>query len=137
MAVQFATTDTQSPVTTIFLRIDGQIVESNEQFEDITRPHVDGVAFRSTGIRGEPFVLHVRADVDDETAVESRRQTYIALQGRLGTLTDNLGKPHANLLWVKMLRFDPVPHRSGVGGLSANSKYMIEADIQLVDTTSN
>lgn len=69
-----------------FIELQGDLSEPGIEVEEITRPWVDGVAFRRMGTRGRPMQLRGLVDVANAAAADALLDTYKALQGTLVTI---------------------------------------------------
>ena len=116
------------------LRISGEFQTLAEEVEVITRPNVDGAAYRTMGQRSTPFRMTSVVDVDDAADAETLADTYKALKGTLVTIVDDHGQTHN---YVAVLDVDIVRKKKlivGVGGLSASMGYLVEAAWTLQET---
>src|SRR6185437_4330345 len=85
---------TESIGDTFFIRLEGDIDPPGMQTTDITRPGVDGRAFRQDAYRGNPFDLQGIVDTDDPTdllnAYGSMKGSIVTIQHGGGTYTNYL-----------------------------------------------
>lgn len=80
---------------------------AGENLENITRPHVDGIAFRKIGKRGRPVEVVTVVDVASGSAAKTEFENYEALQGTLITVVDDAANSWANVAVLSV-------HRAGI-----------------------
>jgi len=93
--------------------------------EPLTRPGVDGVAFREQGSRSKPTEMVSIVDVDDAAGVVAEIAAYKALQGTLVTVVDDRGSTTANVMVIEV---QPVGARAigpSVGGVSTSAGLLL------------
>ena len=107
------------------LTLRGEFQTLAQTLEPITRPNIDGVAYRVVGQRGGPFRMLSIVDVDDDAAAEALADTYKALIGTLVTVLDDHGQTHTNIVVLdsRILRKQPV--KQAGGGLSTSQGYLV------------
>lgn len=117
-----------------FVTLHGQIEPLGLQVESITRPGVDGHAFRRIGKRAEPSVLTGLLDVVDAAAVTAALAAYRATQGTIVTVVDGRGVTTNNVVvvMVKVIETRPVGVTSG--GLNATPAFIIRSEWTLQPT---
>lgn len=106
------------------LRLKG-IIEpaTGEKLQDITRPGVDGVAYRKVGKRASRTQLTTIVDLASGN-VETEIDEYKALEGTLVTIVDEAGITWSN---VAVLMVRPLPIRrvaSSVGGINGGTRIL-------------
>lgn len=122
-----------------FVTLKGEINPgSGHQMEEITRPGVDGVAFRRIGRRGFPFKVQSMVDVATDSAAAALLSSYKALQGTVVSLTDETGQVWNNIV---VLNVRPAGRKYVVaksGGLDAGQTgYLVRCEwmLQATETT--
>lgn len=117
-----------------FIRIDGTIPKAQQTLENVTRPQVDGVAYRKNGIASPVGQIVGVVDVDTAATAEALRASYAALVGTVVTIVRE-SQSHSNYLVLdaEVLSIDYVG--TAVGGLTAGD-HLVTArfDIQYVGT---
>lgn len=78
--------------------LNGQVQGFEEGVEDITRPHVDGLGLRMTGLRSKPFTMVSITDREDAAAADTAFDGYQAIVGTVVNLQDQLGETHTNFV---------------------------------------
>ena len=72
-----------------FLQLTGAINPGGgEQLEDITRPGIDGVAWRRIGKRGIPFQLRSVVNLSSADKVQTQLISYQQTQGQIVNIVD-------------------------------------------------
>lgn len=94
---------------------------TGENLEHITRPHVDGVAYRKVGKRGKPFNLQTVVDLGSGVACKTELEVYKDLQGTLVTVQDDVGVQFTNLAVLEVQRVSVVQVISPVGGVNGGN----------------
>lgn len=100
-----------------FIRIDGVIPKKGRQLSDVTRPQVDGRAFRWEGDASDVGQIVAITDVDSAATAEALRASYAALQGTVVTIYRE-GIAHTNYLILKAELTDSQYVETAVGGLT-------------------
>ena len=103
-----------------FVVLNGQIQNFSETLDDVTRPHVDGVAFRKVGLRSMPFNMTSIADVADAAAADTLYNSYQADVGDVVDVTDQLGESHTNFIILKCVRVAQKESPRIVGGSNSS-----------------
>ena len=88
-----------------FLSMRNAIPYAGEIVEEITRPAMFGVAFRATGMKGEPVTVMTRTLCYSEAAVDNAMYAYSLMQGYIYSLTDEFGNTRP---WVMVRSYRPV-----------------------------
>ena len=126
---------TNGTTTHPVIQFDGQVQPLGLQLEDVTRPGVDGHAYRRVARHGPPFELVAHLDVDDNAAADATfRAMVAAYQGRAVTVVDDMGTSHAGLMCLGVRRVDAFRVLSAVGGISAGKGAMLVAAFLLQST---
>jgi len=96
------------------LFVTGPIGRPGMATEPITRPGVDGSAFREVGLRCEPFLMTSLMDLEDAADVAAELNLYAALKGSLVTVVDDHGST-----WTNVMVLDVQPIQTQTIGVSA------------------
>ena len=117
-----------------FIRLRGGIHPVAEVPQEITRPNVDGHAFRRFGKRGMSSLWESVVDLT-QANVSTTIAGYRALQGTLVTLVDEAGDSYTNVM-VRSVRIGSVfAVTKAVGGLASGSnRYMLMATWEIQPT---
>ena len=110
-----------------FVTLKGGVHPPGQTLGEITRPRVDGEAYRRSGIRGNTFTLTSQVDVDSEVEAKAEIEGYKAIQATLQTVVDSSGQTWTN---VVIVRVDPQSRKKiegAVGGLSTLKGYFVTA----------
>jgi hypothetical protein len=81
-----------------WLRVSGRPNNLAERVQDITRPGIDGQAYRRINKRARPFQVELVATLTSESALQSTVDTMFGFQGKLVTLTDDHGRSYFNVM---------------------------------------
>jgi hypothetical protein len=92
------------------------ILEPVTVLEDVSRPRVNGHAFRDLGQKSEPVVWVTEADVDDP---EFTDLLYRSMQGEIVDVVDDDGKDIPNVAVIKVRIVSKKKVIRSVGGLTA------------------
>lgn len=118
-----------------FLRIDPVTTAPGEEVENITRPGVDGVAYRKLGKRAVGQRLMALVDVADIAARLTLIQSASALRGTLITMYDNFGQAWTKMLVVRAEEHKTEPVRGAIGGIAGTAgTLLVTLEFELVDT---
>jgi hypothetical protein len=110
-----------------FLTLKGAVDPGvGEQLEDITRPGVDGMAYRCIGRKGRPFQMDSTVDVVILTP-GFVINGYQALQGTIVTIVDECGMTWTNYMVLSVEHRGTRRIRTVSGGLSIAPAYLISA----------
>ena len=88
--------------TVTFTRISGQPNALAEQVQDVTRPGIDGQAYRQIAKRADPFEIDVFGNEASESAIHSASLIMFGFQGKLVTLTDDRGRDFFNVMVLRV-----------------------------------
>ena len=118
-----------------FIRLQGSDPEQKgDKLEEITRPGLDGHAFRAIGKRMKPLMLRGTVDVDkSSTTVEARMATYKGLEGTLLTFTSEAGDAYESLMLLQVTHINTMQLDTmvgGVGGANADTVLVVEFLLQ-------
>jgi hypothetical protein len=112
---------TDGTTSTNFITFKGQVQKLGMHLEDVTRPGVDGHAFRKESQKSATFQLEGRRDVDNNAAAgtlfATLKSTY---QGKIVTVVDDMGTTHTNLVCLDVERVDSFTLLRAVGGVSTS-----------------
>lgn len=107
-----------------FVTLKGGIQDFGEMVQTITRPGVDGVGFRKTGQRSDPFVLASMVDYSSAAAAQTGYESYKDKQGTLVSITDELGVSHSNFMVHKVERVS-CRYAKVIGGVGSGFRYVL------------
>jgi len=115
-----------------FISLRGRLRGLGERLAEITRPNVDGQAYKKAGKRAPVSTLASLRDIDTEANAEALALAYEALKGTLVTVVDD----HANQTdYVAVIDVDvslAEEIKGASGGLcEAGSNYLVRAVWQL------
>ena len=118
-----------------FNALSGGFQVAGQSVQDITRPNVDGHAFRFFGKRAFQGVFTSHADVASSAAAKTEIENYQALRGTLVTVIDGIGRTWTNVI-VRGVRerraFRVINSAGGLG--SGGERWVVIADWQLHST---
>ena len=109
-----------------FLSLKGPISPLAETVLEITRPNVDGAAYKKQGKRSAPTTLDSVRDFDSEDDAKDALLAYKALTGSLVTVTDDTG-----IVWtsVLVLNVEQVVRQKvgpSAGGLAGTGGWLLQ-----------
>jgi hypothetical protein len=107
---------------------------TGERLEEITRPGVDGVAFRRIGKKGAAFKLQTTVDTESAAGARTLYDNYKALQGQLVTITDTSGRIYTDIMVLNVQASAPQRILGASSGVTANPNYLLNANWQLQAT---
>jgi len=111
-----------------FIRLRGRLRGMAERLAEITRPNVDGQAYRKSGKRAPVSSMESLVDIDTAENADALALNYEALKGTLVTVVDDLGIETQN---VAVLDVDVSAARAvtGAGGglCESGSNYLVRA----------
>ena len=108
-----------------FISFKGGLGPTGENLEEITRPNVDGIAYRKTGKRALPFQMISTVDVDSAEDAKDLLLDYKLLQGSLWTIEDDTGKEWENVAVIEIEHLYTRKIEGAVGGVSTNKEYLM------------
>lgn len=114
-----------------FISLRGLVQPVMMAMEDVSRPGVDGHAYRHMALRSPPFEMLGIVDCDDFPAARSLIETLSELQGFTVTVVDDFGTTFSN---VMVLRVEPDqirPALVAVGGVSSGKAALLTIRLQL------
>jgi len=98
---------------------------TGEQVEEITRPGVDGVAFRRIGKRGIPFRMQSVTDVSSSYNAQNHINACKALQGTVIDIEDATGRTWSNYIVLRAQPTNTQKVTGASGGLTSSPAYLI------------
>jgi hypothetical protein len=107
-----------------FIALSGPFQRFAPSVREITRPGVDGQAYRLEGKRAKPFVIKAVRDASVATdtgvamTIEELVQKVADFQGNLCTVKDEFGHDWTNVLVVDVTLTGDRPLGASVGGLA-------------------
>lgn len=115
-----------------FLTLTGDLTPNNGAvLEDITRPGINGVAYRLLANRGEPFQIHTMAQAFGTVDTLNLLVYYHAAKGCLFTLRDGLGNTWYNTLVLDVQT--PHPRRLATSTVGFGSEpYLVDCRWTLI-----
>ena len=109
-----------------FLRIRGAVNPGNmETLREITRPGVDGVAYRKEGQKGIPSNLETSADFASNAAAKAHVVACQEMVGGVYSITDDLGNTWDNFVILKVIHRTTDKMLSRQGGGGSGSGYLV------------
>ena len=103
----------------LFISLKGHLNPSGQLVQDITRPGIDGVAFRLQGLRNEPQEMISIEPLSSILVKTTRMDRYRALQGKPVRVTDDFDQDF-NAVVLRADFSDLKPLIKSVGGLVTN-----------------
>jgi hypothetical protein len=100
---------------------------------DVSRPGVTGHAFQELGARAEPVVMESVIDCTDNAALKAEILEYVALQGTLVTVVDDLGNTWTNVMVLRVRTGQGKYVASAVGGVNGGN-YLLRATWEMIFT---
>lgn len=104
-----------------------------EQVEEITRPHVDGMALRKIGVKGQPFRLVAMAGATDKDAAKTQVNSYKGLAGTVVDVVDD-----HDITWEKVaimvVRIPRIKGVTSVVGPMVGATKIITVEFECRDT---
>lgn len=108
-----------------FITLKGEIQSLAKVVDDVTRPGVDGHAYRENAKRGRIYEMVGLRDYLDNAAAVAEYADLMALQGTIVTVIDDRGATAQNVMVLEVERLALEPMLKSVGGLVANSTYLM------------
>src|SRR5262249_10255207 len=109
---------------TQFITLAGEARIMGQTVIDISRPGVNGHAFRKGGYRAQPFEMRGTVDVVDYPAADALLVTLRELRAQFVTVYDDFGNAFHQVivLDVEKIRTSPaLAHCGGVSGVTGNT----------------
>jgi hypothetical protein len=105
-----------------FISLRGPVNRIRQTLQEITRPGVDGHAYRLTGRRGDPFEMTAIRDFDREVDGSSAalQAQIVSLQqacGTLATVLDDFGNSYSSVMILDVQLVDQKPATKSAGGM--------------------
>lgn len=117
-----------------FLILRGEFRRSGSTVEDVTRPNVDGNAFRRRARKtGSAPFISIR-DAADESGVAALRAAYAAAIGRTCEILDGRGRTWSDIVVQDVEIIEVRPITGMVGGLESEPEYIVTAQWALHPT---
>jgi hypothetical protein len=105
-----------------WISLRGEVEPLGMVLEDVTRPGVNGQAYRQVGQRGQAFEMVGVADYASLAAANTAYASLKALVGSPGSIIDDYAITSSlNIILLDVRRLGIRPVRSAVGGLLAGS----------------
>jgi len=101
-----------------FITLKGEMEPLGMVVEDVTRPGVNGHAYREDARRGDVFEMVGFADYTSHTLAESSYASMKARQGKLATVTDDRNTIAQNVMILSVEKVANRPIRGNIGGLT-------------------
>lgn len=117
-----------------FTFLDGQVNPLGERLQEITRPGVDGYAYRKIGKKAEPYTMSSVTEVTSLSAEETTVDGYKDIVGTLVTVEDERGNSHENQTVLAVQHVGTQPITSPSGGSYTNSVALIYCQWTLQDS---
>jgi len=106
----------------LFITLKGTVEPgTGENLDVITRPNVNGVAYRKIGKRSNPFVMSGIVDSLTEASAKDLVYDYKELQGTLVTIKDERGRTWTNVAVLGVRTVSIIPIKTSVGHLSVTN----------------
>ena len=103
-----------------FLRVDAGLINARTHFEDVTRPAVDGRAFRLLGIHGVEQKLQAVVDVASRSAANTAMTTYRGMIGDNVTIKQH-GQDRTNFKILSVIETAGKQLATGTGGVNGGN----------------
>ena len=104
-----------------------------EQVEDLTRPHVDGMALRKLGTKGQSFRMVAIAGATDKDTAKTQINSYKALAGTVVDVIDD-----HEITWEKVaimaVRIRQIKGVASVVGPMVDATKIITVEFECRDT---
>lgn len=116
-----------------FIRLFGAVADQTEQVESISRPGIDGVAFRTIGKKSEGTQWNAVRDVETKSDAAQLVSDLRSLQGEFVELGDEIGTRFFNVM-VLLAQANGTPRRitTAVGGREGgDGEYIVSMVFQL------
>lgn len=114
-----------------FISLRGLVQPITMALEDISRPGVDGQAFRQMALRSPPFEMLGVVDCDDFAAARSLIQNLGELQGGTVSVTDDFGSTFDNVMLLRVAPEQTRPALIAVGGVSSGKGAILTVRLQM------
>ncbi len=104
----------------VFIELEGEVIPKGLVLENISRPFVDGIAYRERATRGDPFELFGTRDATTIADAEAFKETYKAL---IGTFVDVVQRDFTSgtMLVIEAVVTDIFRVETPVGGIVAGN----------------
>ncbi len=114
-----------------FLSLRGEVQTPGQIVEDITRPGVDGHAWRRAGLRGRPFDLVGERDVSNASAAKSDMLAMQSMRGRVVTLYDENGSYYGEVTCLDVEKLGEKRIAGAIGGITSNATILLSVRFTL------
>lgn len=104
-----------------FVTLKGQVQRAGLVVEDVTRPGVDGHAYRELARMGKPFEMIGMRDCLTFTTANAVYDALLLMQGTLVPVTDDYGAVFTGVMLLEVEKLELRPIRTPVGGVEAGS----------------
>lgn len=118
-----------------FITLKGEIQSLAQVVGDISRPGVDGHAYRRDAKRGKLFEMIGLADFASQGDAVAAYIELCAMQGTLVDVIDDRGTAGDEIMLLEVEREALEPMRASVGGLVANSEWLQRVRFRMQKTT--
>ena len=109
-----------------FIRMQGAIDPGiGETLREITRPGVNGVAYRKEGIRGESFRLNTDADFASAGAAKTHKETCQSMQGEIYDIIDDHGQTWEDFIVLSVIPYQTSEVKNRQGGSGSGDGYLV------------
>lgn len=109
-----------------FITLKGDCQGIGSELVDISRPGVDGHAYRRVGKHGRPFQLDGHRDCQDNADAGSLYEAMVAAyRGQTVTVVDDLGRTQPNLVCLEVDRVESRRLLKAVGGITTSMGAML------------
>lgn len=115
--------------TTTFVVVNVDIRKPGLMTEEVTRPGVDGKAFRKVSTRGGTLIVNGWVDASDAAARDGLVTTITSFVGKIVTIDDSFGVTHTNILVRDVRELRRAPVAAVVGGLSTNPAFQVNFEL--------
>jgi hypothetical protein len=102
-----------------FISLKGQIAVTRQTVQEITRPGVDGHAYRLTGKRADPCELVGVRDFADYPSAQAGLESLRKCCGELVIVLDDFGNTYTDVMLLDVQVANRQPALSAVGGLTS------------------
>lgn len=127
----------ETATVTTFVTVNVEIRPPTLQVEDITRPGVDGKAFKRVAVQGGEFVVSGWIDLVDTSTMTVMVGTIKGFVGKLLTIDDSFGVSHTMIVCKALRSLVRSPAAVVVGGLNANPAFAITFELVCEDAKTS
>jgi hypothetical protein len=112
-----------SPVT--FITLKGQVQPPGLMTEDISRPGVNGSAFRELQVSGEPFEMRGLRDCLNAADAKAKFALLKAMQGKTVTVVDDYGQSWTDVMLLSVEKAEQNALVLAAGGVQASATALL------------